>query len=481
MTIQIFTPEISVILKKTTSRDQSGKSERYTAGAKEFDLKPFLTEDSAITMSRQINAPAGTFQISVDDRGVTHDRTLDSLYGIAEPMDVIEIRMARSPHEYQGKLPLVFRGVITEVRRDESMSQDGKPNRTVILAGHDWGKFLQIIQERYIRGNPLSEAWLSGLVMQIHYDIKYGVYPAGEVITQMVQKIGNKFIGDYGLPDIIPPFLIDVSGADPSDMVMPQGYQAFPDGTLWGFLQTYGDVGPFYELFLDDTEAGPKLIYRKPPFFTADGDMIHGTLPESVNIDPSQVQRLSVSRSDADVANWVWINMRRISLISERNAILMSMAENPGASFMDYPNCRRELYGIRTMTVETNHGFMFQGAPKEQKAIDETNMANYREKKTRQIRLSNMDNSVFETGSMTIAGNEKVKIGTNVRIQRGRTISLYYAQSVTHSFRPFKSFTTTVQFIRGTGFVNRSSNDQLGIKAPYLEEIGHGPYESTKA
>ena len=328
MTVKIFTPEIIVTLKKTTSRDQSGKSERYTAGPKAFDLKPFLTDESSVTFSRQINAPAGSFSIALGDRGMMHDKTFDSLYGIAEPMDVIEIRMARSPHEYKGKLPLVFRGIITEVKRDESIGQDGKPNRTVTLAGHDWGKFLQIIQERYIPGNPLSEAWLSGLVMQVHYGIPYAILSAGDLITQMVQKIGNKFLADYNCPDVIPPFLIDVTGADPEDMAFTQGIQAMPNGTLWDFLKTYGDIGPFYEMFIDDTEAGPTLIYRKPPFFTADGDLIYGTLPDSINIDPNQVQRLSVSRSDVDVANWIWISMKRLSLVTNRDAILISMGAN---------------------------------------------------------------------------------------------------------------------------------------------------------
>lgn len=477
MTVQVFSPAISVVLKKTTSRDQSGKSIRYS-GPHSFDLKPLLTEDSSVTISRQINAPAGTFQISVGDRGVMHDQTLDSLYGIAEPMDVIEIRMARNPHEYtQGKLPLVFRGVISEIRRDESIGQDGKPRRTVVLAGHDWGKFLQIIQIKYIKGNPLKEDWLSGLIMQTHFAINYGINPAGTVISDLTKKVANTFLARYSDANIVP-FLVDVSGADPNDKVMPQPFQAFPDGTLWDYFQTFGDIGPFYELFIDDTEDGPKLVYRKPPYFTADGDLIYGALPDSVNVATDQIQRLSVSRGDADVANWFWVDLKRLNLMDGPSAMWIGMGSNPYNSFLDSPNTAKELYGVKFLEVKSNHGFMHQGAPKEQIDVDKINMATYITEKIRKLKLTNQDNVVFETGSMVIAGNEKVKVGTNVRIQRGHATSLYYAQSVTHTFQPFKSFTTAVNFIRGTGFVNRSSNNQLGISAPYLQEIGHGPYES---
>jgi hypothetical protein len=120
---------------------------------------------------------------------------------------------------------------------------------------------------------------------------------------------------------------------------------------------------------------------------------------------------------------------------------------------------------------------MRQGATEAEVKEDERNFTEYNTKKTARLKLANQDNVVFENGSIVMQGNERVKIGRNVRIQRGKSINLYYAQRVTHSFQPFRSFTTTVGFIRGTGFINRSSNDQIGIDSPYLEEIGRGVYD----
>lgn len=480
MNTRVETPALNVRLRKSVDRDQSGKAERYSFGNQNFDLAPFLTENSSVSFTRTINAPAGSFQIVVGDRGVVHDNVLDSLYGIAEPMDFVEIRMAQRPHEHKDKLPLVFRGVITTVRRDESMSQDGKPQRTVTISGQDFGKFFQIIQDRYLQGNPLGQNWLTSQVMQNHYGIPFMILPSGEFMTQVIQNVANKFLADFSSP-AIKPFTIDVSGSDPADMVLPQGYQSMPMGTLWDFIKKYGDLGPLNELILDDTENGPHLIYRKPPFHTIDGAPIYGSVADFVVVSPRHVTRISVTRSDADVANWVWIRHPRIALYTDVDLRLSSYGTNQANVFLDNPNATKSLYGIRTLEIDSQHSSAVeQNAPEAVKNVQLNNFKDYFVRKTSQLKLANQDNAVFESGTMVIQGNEKVKPGTTVQIARGDAIVNYYIQSVTQTFNPFKSFITTAQFVRGRGFVERSTPDGSGSATPYLEEIGRGPYEGTK-
>lgn len=477
MVVRVETPALSVWLRKTVDRDQSGKSIRYSAGVQNFDLAPFLNENSSVTFTRSINASAGSFQITVGDRGVLFGGVIDSLYGIAEPMDVIEIRMARRPYEYS-RPPLVFVGVISNIQRDESMGSDGKPQRSVIISGQDWGKFLQVIQDKYIKGNPLGLNWLTSIVMEDHHGIKFSVLPAGEVMKQLVEKVANPFLARFSSP-AIKPFLIDVSGADPNDKVMPQGYQSMPMGTLWEFMKKYGDLGPFYELFIDDTEDGPKLIYRKPPFNTIDGAPIYGTVSDFVVIDPRHVTRISVSRSDADVANWCWIEHPRIALWTELDLRLSTYGSNLENVMLTNPNSDMSLYGIRTLELQSQHGAMIeQGAQQSKIVSDLNNFLGYFTKKTKNLKLANQDNVAFESGTMVIQGNEKVKPGTTVQIARGDAIVNYYIQSVTQTFNPFKSFTTTAHFVRGRGFIERSTADGFGSSNPYLQEIGRGPYEA---
>lgn len=476
--VHVGTPFLSVVLKKTVARDQSAKAERYTSGAKEVDFDKFLSDESSVSVTRTINAPAGSFAITVADAGYKYGDDIDSLYGIVEPMDILEIRMCQNQQEYNGiPFPLVMRCVVSEVRRDEAIGSDGKPKRTVAITGQDWGKFLQINQIKYIKGNPDGKDWLSAAVMAVRFGIERSIMTAGEVITTLIDKVANPFIRRYDDTDIVP-FLVDTSGADANDKVMPQGFQAFPGGTLWEYFQVFGDLGPFYELFIDDTENGPKIIYRKPLFFDLDGQIYAGSMDSTVNVPPDHIIRLSVSRTDADVANWFWIDHARVNLVSDQALKLMAMGDNPYGSNKPYANNDSKLYGTRTLEVKSQHGpTITQAAPKEQVLAESASFIDYNTAKIEKLRKANQDNVLLESGTMMVKGNEKIKVGSYIYVVRGNFHARYYVKSVTHTFNPFRSFTTTVQFIRGTGFVNRSSSGQIG-QNPYLQEIGRSPYES---
>ena len=431
-------------------------------------------------MTRTINAPAGSFHITVGDRDYTNYGVIDSLYGIAEPMDVIEIRLSRNPHKYKEKLPMVFRGVITEVRRDESIGQDGKPQRTVIVSGHDWGKFLQIYVDKKLKGNPLNMDWLSNTVMETHYKIPYRVRTAGNLMTEVVDKVANKFMATFDDANTFVPYTIDVSSAYDKDMVMPQGYNSNSMNSLWDFIKVYGDLGAFNEWYIDDLEDSAHIIYRKPPFY-AGTESIYGTVNwESVAIEANQVQRLSVSRSDADVANVVWVDHPRMTQYTGSDYLFMQMGQNPDDLLIKTPNSTPSLYGIRSLDVTSQHGNIEQAAPESELTVSKSAYKNYLLDKIKKLKLANQDNVVLEKGSMVVQGNEDIKVGRILTIQRSDFVATYYAQSVTHTFAPFRAFTTTVNFIRGGGFDQRSRNDAVGVTNPYLQEIGRGPYEDRK-
>ena len=482
MTVRVDTPQLQVTLKKVV-RNQSGKSVRYQGAQTEFDLTRWLTEESSVSVTRQINSPAGSFHITLTDRVVVHGATMDSLYGIVEPMDVVEIRMARRPHEYakDGKvgLPLVFRGIVSTIGRDEAMGQDGKPRRTITIAGQDWGKFFQIIQNRWYKGASLASDWMSAWRMQVQHGIAAETMEAGDIVASLLEKVGNKFISDLKVgTSSIPLFTWDVSGADPVDKVFSQGFQALPGGSLWTYLQTFGDLGPFYELFIDDEEAAPKVVYRKPGFLTAYGEPVYGVRPDAIIVEPVDITRLSISRSDADVANWWWIDHQRLLFLTGQRAVRMQLGAD-GNPFLpaDHPNASPAIYGNRPMEVVSHHGYMSPGGDAAVVDAQTQNYLTYCNAKRLKLQAANKDNVVFESGQITMAGNEAVKVGRNLLVDRNGQAATYYVQGVTHTFQPYRAFTTQVNFIRGTGFVVRSSNDEIGTRHPYLSEIGRGPYE----
>jgi len=68
----------------------------------------------------------------------------------------------------------------------------------------------------------------------------------------------------------------------------------------------------------------------------------------------------------------------------------------------------------------------------------------------------NKDAIVFESGSMTLRGNEAIKAGTIVSLTQGSVTSECYAHTVTNDFVPYRSYMTSVAFDRATGFSERT-------------------------
>jgi hypothetical protein len=76
---------------------------------------------------------------------------------------------------------------------------------------------------------------------------------------------------------------------------------------------------------------------------------------------------------------------------------------------------------------------------------------------------------------MQLEGNEKIRAGTYVQVNYGDQIqSLHYAHSVTHTFEPFGAYFVSVDWDRGTGFVDRKIAAQSGQSPYYAEMIQPG-------
>jgi len=129
MTVRVYAPAVQVRLVKLVQR-QNGIAGQYEGGQREVDLTPYLGDGSAIRTKKGLREDAGGFSISFSDK--LDPDTMDSIYALVEPMDLIEIRATRQPDLYIGQdLPLIMRGFVSSVRRPESMSNEGTPSRAV--------------------------------------------------------------------------------------------------------------------------------------------------------------------------------------------------------------------------------------------------------------------------------------------------------------------------------------------------------------
>ena len=171
MAFKTMAPEFRVTLYKTMARRMvtggDGRkvpaSERYSGGSRVIDLTPFFGEGSSLETSKSVRQPTGLWSMTVVDQ--MEAEKMDSLYGLIEPMDVIEIRMRHRPDPAATGMapPVVMRGFVSSVNRDMSMGADGRPTRAVTITGADYGKVLEMIQIRYLPNYVIGQNLLTVL------------------------------------------------------------------------------------------------------------------------------------------------------------------------------------------------------------------------------------------------------------------------------------------------------------------------------
>ncbi|MFM0061388.1 hypothetical protein PQR64_37915, partial [Paraburkholderia phytofirmans] len=97
MNIQLYTPDVRVKLYKTIGRQtvdgQTPVSQRVLDTDKTIDLTPFIGESGRLKISKSIREPAGGFVLTFPDQPYIQGGSMETLYGLIEPMDFIEIRM----------------------------------------------------------------------------------------------------------------------------------------------------------------------------------------------------------------------------------------------------------------------------------------------------------------------------------------------------------------------------------------------------
>lgn len=487
MTIQVRSPQISVKLLKNVGRKRAAGratfSQRFSGRQHVLELSPWLGERGNVTVSKSVREPAGTFSITLTD--MVNSATQDSLYGMIEPMDCIEIRMSAEPHRYPNKLPIMMRGFVSEVRRQRAAQPDGKVSRVVTITGHDYGKIWQIFQVFY---NPVDKTLdlLTKFPLFTKYGLTQQTVPVKQFVTEIVSLVLNPFIQkmkeNNGADSTTSPLLeLSTGGVESVDGTAgPCQLGNTEEGSVYSILHKYCDCGPWTELFIRDDESGPVVVYRNNPFKKADGSGYitkSQKAPNVVTIKSTDIVSIDVGRSDADVANYFWVT----SAMDILGGGLDTLKFNAFQSDIDTiylsgdSNSSPRLYGVRKMEeatgqLSTGMATVPLGVTKDDQSSSVNSMIEWMKTKRVQVIESNVDNVVFETGSVQLKGNESIKAGTYVEVGEGTLKYELYAYSVRHSFTPFGAYTTSVSFDRGTGFIERSLRNG-GAESPYWSEL----------
>lgn len=498
-------PQISVRLYKTISRKtvdgQTAVSVRYSGKDEFIDLTPFLNQGSSVVTSKSVREPAGTFSITFADKpqsggiysgmGLGLASALESVYGLVEPMDMVEIRMWHGVGPKPAVLPIKMRGFVSAVQRAQTMGNNGAPVRQVVVSGHDYGKIWQMFQVLYLAAYAEGQALLTSFNLWELFGVEAkNTMKAGEFVRQMVQKIINKHIKGF-VPEHSP-MPKEIQTGDSISVahgVVNNSYQNM-QGSIYDILKLYGDVGVWNELYVEDREDGVHCVYRpipalhitKPDGATSRKIQDDAPDPIYVVVPDDAVQSLSTARSDSDVANFYWVNNSRFDLIDEISRKLHALKDNNNTvNIKEYPNSAVKYYGVRPMYAETQQGgdgtenmTSGQDAQRQEKRTKITE--SWIERRRRQMVEMNRDNVVFEKGSARIKGGpmrpdgkECMKAGDYAKFRMGNIESAAYVVQIVDEFLPFESYTTTLNYERGEGFITRAEMEG-GIQSPWLAE-----------
>ncbi|UKJ74244.1 hypothetical protein [Azospirillum brasilense] len=472
MAIKTYHPKIEVRLIKLVAR-KSGVSARYQANPRDVDLTPYLGEAGAVRTVKGLSEPAGGFTVSFADQS---RGGLDSVYSLVEPMDMIEIRGAREPHRHAGgKLPLLMRGYVSTVHRSETMGANGEPDRVVTIAGQDSAKLLLIHQINFELGWIMETPYLTKYQLQAQTGMVAGVVRVKDYVTDVVKAVANKKLEElagYSCRLMLP---FDVKATVPDGSLTP-GSIAPLQGSIWNLLEAHTDR-PWNELFVEDTEEGPVVVFRPAPFKDLAGTLIlpGATAPDVVELDAAAVQSLAMARSDSRVGNWFWVPPGTSTLDSSGWISRGTLHDGSQLDF-EHGNNKPDLYGVKRVqhktTLMPDLDRPLPQAPPDQQAAGNTAYVTWHIRRAQQLRELNRDNVVFEEGSATVRGSEDLKPGRYLRLTRGDQTSESYISRVEHSFSPLRSWTTLLRLERGTGFLERSKATQN----PYFTEGRRGPY-----
>jgi hypothetical protein len=488
-TVKIYDPNLKVTLYKTISRatlnGSNPASQRFQGTQRTIDLTPFFGEGGSVRTSKSVRDPAGGFALTFGDQPFIGEyagkQTFESLYGLVEPMDYIEIRFRHNPSASAGaQPPIIMRGFVSAVNRVEAMGSDGKPQRAVTVTGQDFGKIWQMMQILYLPGFVVGEDILSNFKLFERFGGVVDVLPAAQFVAQIFKQVINPFLATLAPPNSIVPSAIEAF----QYLAVAHGVCSFQgaqnqEGSIYNILKTYGDVGTWNELYLQDEEDGVHCVYRPIPTMDLNGDLIQQDAPSPQYVDISDVDvvSLNVSRTDASVANYYWVRAPRFDLVDSIYSQQFALQGSDPESVLQttYPNTLVSLYGLRPMLMDSQMGgdevtSMGGGQLAPQQNVRNADMCDWINDRRQIMAAQNQDNILYESGSMRVRGNEGVRAGMYVRLHRGTFVATYYVVSVAHDYMPFQGVFSTLTLERGTGFIERVKRGG-GADSPYLAEM----------
>lgn len=438
------------------------------SGGQQFqslDLTPYLGDGGAIrTLKTVRDLEGGSFSIAFADR--IPQGIKDSLYAYIAPMDMVEIRASRQAWKYAGQpLPLHMRGFVGRVRRMRGMDASGTPTQTVQIEGLDSAKLINLNQLLFpFGGKDLSEPFIDAYQLEAQYGLSSSNLLAADFVKEMVQNVINPKINSLSIisSGLIKPFTTDGITVN-EGCISPYQVMGY-HGTIGNLLSSIVDR-PWNEMYVEDLEAGPQLVFRPTPFRTATstdpGSLIMpgAVAPPLVQLPADRITSIDVGRSDDGVANLFYVPPGALLLEGQMTPLLPWVNKVLDTS---YANNLPDVFGLRMMEVNTNllpTEWADLPAPALQEQSEQSASMAYSDQwilhRASQMQAMNRDNVIFESGQIDCLGSEDLKAGREVYIPFGATSVRGYVPTVAHTIAPLRTWTAQLTLERSTSYLTR--------------------------
>lgn len=412
------------------------------SGTGTHNLTEWLGDGCVVRTSKNLRAPMGQFTITFVDKEYK-EGFFDSVYYLFAPMDAVEIRIA---HKGTKNPVLVMRGFVSDIRRDEVMGQDGKPSRRVTVIGHDIGKLL-VQHQIYMLPTPTEvEKQITGWgILLKYFGSASKTLSAAEYVNIMVGILQNHL--DVLLAKSALAGLFIFPKPDVEGLIPPVVLNSLNDVSYHAHMTKLLDVGPWNEMFTRDDESGCDFIVRE-----------NFTQEDGITITEQDVQAMSSSRTDANVANWFWARISRAQFYDQATARIQAMRTS-SYDQRGFEPCSEAKYGWRKMEVDASlfppgHGLQ-DDSKREQYLTNQGVLYPWLTYRQATLTANNVYNAMLEDTTFRIQGDENAKHGTWLTLNKGQTSQRHYIVGVDHEFQIFGNYTTTLHCERGDGYMNR--------------------------
>lgn len=431
-----------------------------------------MGENTTVTVSKSLYDPAGEFQISIPDKPIelrisdeagVRITQRDSLYGFLEPMDRIEIRMNRD-QLLTGEMPVVLRGFVRGIGREEAMSPDGKPIRSVVISGHDCGCAFTIMQvgvitaiaeNRWPYGTNLLGYWGAMTQTSGGPEMNAVKSPLPEFVEKCTRTV-EPILEQVGLR-----FAVSTEFAPTNEEVTAMSLPSY-EGPMWNLMTRMVDQ-PWNEVFVREGANLPEVVCRRTPWVNPNSLRISAERVEALGsrmheIDMEEVIELRAHRDDSEV----------VTLVLVRSAVAHPFENQLALTLQDAPienaNNSSAMFGWRAAQMESM--LSSNGAPQGNPEVEFTNLNNslntFLIQRREWLKTMWSRNADLERGSLLIRGRSTIHVGEYIHVRRGGNAGVdwvAYVTRVTHQYMPFNRYITTLEYIRSTQYLRRADAD----------------------